>query len=62
MNKFFNLKNKVIFLTGASGFIGKKILYSLNEERCILILLLRNKESLKKIKQFRKKKIFIFTM
>ena len=61
MNKFFNLKNKVIFLTGASGFIGKKILYSLNDEGCILILLLRNKQSLKKIKQFEKKKnIYIY--
>ena len=52
MNKFFELKNKTIFLTGATGYIGKKILQSLHNEGCKLILLLKDKKSTNKIKQF----------
>lgn len=61
MNNFFDLKNKTILLTGASGFIGKKILEALDKERCKLIILLQNKESVQKIKNFsRKKNIFVY--
>tara|TARA_E500000178_G_scaffold332515_1_gene366408 strand:+ start:8751 stop:9548 length:798 start_codon:yes stop_codon:yes gene_type:complete len=61
MNNFFELKNKTIFLTGATGYIGKKVLQSLHNEGCKLILLLKDKRSAIKIKQFLKKKnIYIY--
>ena len=61
MNNFFNLKDKIILLTGASGFIGKNILKTLISEKCKIVLILRNKQSLKKIKNFiYKKNIEIF--
>lgn len=61
MNNFFKLKNKIILLTGASGYIGKNILKTLISEKCKIILILRNKQSLMKIKNFiNKKNIEIF--
>ena len=62
MNKFFELKNKTIFLTGATGYIGKKILRSLHNEGCKLILLLKDKKSTNKIKQFLKKKKYLYLL
>ena len=61
MNTFLNLNNKTILLTGASGFIGKNLLGHLINQKCKLILILRNKESLRKIKSFSShKRVFIF--
>ena len=61
MNKFFNLKNKTILLTGPTGFIGSNILKHLINEKCKLILIVRNIESVKKIKNFaNKKNVHIF--
>jgi len=61
MNAFLNLNNKTILLTGASGFIGKNLLGHLINQKCKLILILRNKESLRKIKSFSShKRVFIF--
>lgn len=61
MNKFFKLENKIILLTGASGFIGKNVLKHLIEEKCKIILILRNNKSVTKIKaQTKKKNVEIF--
>ena len=61
MNTFFSLRNKTILLTGANGFIGKTILKYLIKEKCNLILILRNKKSLKNIRHLiNRKNISIF--
>lgn len=56
MNKFFNLQNKIIILTGASGFIGKNVLKNLLKEKCKIILILRSIKSVSKIRTFIKNK------
>ena len=45
MNKFFNLKNKTILLTGPTGFIGSNILKHLINEKCKLILIVKSRAS-----------------
>jgi len=56
MIKLFNLKNKILLITGSSGYIGSYIAKCLLKEKCKLILIIRNKKSLNKINSFVKKK------
>ena len=61
MKSFFNLNNKVILITGASGFIGKSVVKQLLIEECKLILILRNSNSFKKLNGLiNKKNTFIY--
>jgi NAD(P)-dependent dehydrogenase (short-subunit alcohol dehydrogenase family) len=56
MIKFFNLKNKIVLVTGASGFIGSHVVKCLLREKCRLILILHNKKSQNKINSLAKNK------
>lgn len=56
MIKMFDLKDKIVLITGASGFIGSDISKCLLREKCKLILILRNKKSFNKIRSFAKNK------
>ena len=56
MTKFFNLKNKIVLVTGGSGFIGSHVIKCLLREKCKLILILRDKKSQNKIKSLSKNK------
>ena len=46
-----NLKNKVVWITGASSGIGEAITYALTKEGCKLIISARRKEELERVKQ-----------
>jgi len=46
-----NLKNKVVWVTGASSGIGEAITYSLAKEGCKLVISSRRKDELERVKQ-----------
>ena len=48
---FFNLKNKIIIITGGSGFLGSEFSYTLSEVGAIPIILDKNKTSLELLKK-----------
>ena len=56
MTKLFNLKNKILLVTGASSFIGSHVIKCLLKEKCKLILILRSKQSYNKINSLAKNK------
>lgn len=56
MIKLFDLKNKIVLITGSSGFIGSYIVKCLLREKCKLLLILRNQKSFYNISSFAKNK------
>ncbi len=61
MNSFFSLKNKIVLITGGSGYIGRYVVKSLISEGCKIILILRNRKSINKIKAIiGKKNVSVF--
>lgn len=63
INDLFNLKNKVVVVTGASEGIGKEVALMLAEFGADLALIARNKEKLKNIsEEIRKKNRKVYTI
>ena len=61
--QLFNLKNKIVVITGGSGFLGSEFSFSLSDTGAIPVILDKNITSLEILKKKiykKKKKRFLF--